>query len=243
MKIVVCIPHSYKVFNKQFALSLLTLISHFHIWNGDRGKKHELNILVQNTGWIDHMREQLAEKAIASGATHLMWLDTDMTFPPDLIPSMIRRFEDNPTLEAVTGLYTWKKPPFLPHIYSSYNEDVGTFNYGAGFPLDETFSVAGAGFGCIMTTAELFKRVEKPWFKMEMEGEKIKIGEDLFFCRKAQPINMICDPTISCLHLVETGFDIDAHIKYNNITVTDGFLDISDKQIKSVAEEHLNEIK
>jgi len=243
MQIVICIPHSYKVFNKQFTLSLLTILNYFHVWNGERGMKHKLNILVQNAGWIDHMREQLADKAIKSGATHLLWLDTDMTFPPDIIVKMIKRFEEEPELEAVTGLYTWKKPPFLPHVYSSYNKETGRFSYGAGFPLDKSFPVAGAGFGCVMTAVELFKRVERPWFKMELDGDDIKIGEDLYFCKKAQPIKMVCDPTISCLHLIETGFDIDSHIKYNNIKITDNFLDISDEQIESVAKEHLEEIK
>lgn len=238
MKIVICIPHSYKVFNKEFTLSLLTLLSHFHVWNGHTGMKHEINIIIQGAGWIDHMREQLAKKAIDSGAEYLLWLDTDMTFPSKMIQMMIERFEEEPELEAVTGLYTWKKPPFLPHVYTSYNKDNEKFNHGAGYPLKEPFPVVAAGFGCLMTKVELFKRIERPWFKMILEGDEIVIGEDMYFFKKAQTVQMICDPNISCRHLIESAFDISSHIQYNNIEVEDNYLNITEEQIESIVKEH-----
>lgn len=242
MKIAICIPHSYENFQKYFVRSLLSLTSSFYIYNSTVGNKHEINVFIQDEGWIDFMRERLAEQAIEKGYTHLLWLDTDMSFPPGMIQRMIEWFERKDNLEAVTGLYTWKKPPYRPHTYISLTEE-GRFTVGAGFPTDAAFSVEGAGYGCLMIKADVYKRTEKPWFQFRYpSGQKDDRGEgeDLYFFRKAKGIEMLCDPTISCNHFVQNAYNLDSYIDYNNLTVDDGQIIVSDEQISAIQSEVIN---
>ena len=218
-KIALCIPHNYPVFDKAFTLSLLSVIASFYEWNQTLKEKHEFVILHNKDGWIDRMRELLAQEAVeVRKVDFLLWLDTDMQFPPSIVQQMMAWMEKFPELDGVTGLYTWKVPPFMPHVYSRYDEKDDKFTVAGGFPLNAGFSVEGAGFGCVMLRSSLFERTPRPWFKFEYGV----YGEDLYFFRKARPVNMICDPRISCTHLLTgQGVDIKSYLKYNKLQVVD----------------------
>ena len=241
-KIAICIPHSYLSFNKKFTLSLLGVVSSFHMWNERTSRKYELNVLVQSQGWIDTMREHLVLSAKKWEADYLLWLDTDMTFPPDMIARMLAHFDEIETLEAVTGLYTWKKPPFLPHVYTHLLEN-GKFSVAGGFPLKEPFKVAAAGYGCLMIKAHCYPDAIRPWFEMKVENDEIVYGEDLYYFKKVNPISMICDPTISCGHLTENSFDINAYLQYNKLKVHEGDIVLSGEQLKAISDEHTSNVK
>lgn len=234
MKIALLIPHSYKCFEKPFTKSLLSLIMTFERWNvREAGGKHELNVYIQDDGWIDFMRNRLTAGALKQGEELLLWLDTDMSFPSKMIQKMLKQFEDDPTLEAVTGLYTHKHPPFLPHVYTSFNEGTGKFNMAAGFPLQDVFEVAGAGFGCIMIKAAVFERMQEPWFTFEYGGA----GEDLGFCRDAK-MKMICDPTISCEHYLLSPYTIGHYVAHNELEVKDNVIEVSEDRANEIALDH-----
>lgn len=240
MKIAICIPHSYENFQKPFTKSLIGLISAFYQYNARVGSPHVLDVFIADEGFIDHMREILADSALRWGADVLLWLDTDMDFPATMIEKMIARLLQEPTIEAVTGLYTYKTPPFMPHTYSDLTPDGKTFRVAAGFPLNEPFGVIGAGFGALMIKAEVFKRVAKPWFQFNYPTEtEPGRGEDLQFFLKAQPINMICDPTINCRHYIQMGFDIKNYIGYNGLHVDEEkIIRPTDEQIEKILEEN-----
>jgi len=240
MNIQLCIPHNYQVFNKQFVISLLGVVNSFYAYNAQNDNKHKLSTVVMG-GWkIDSIRNGLVVQALNGETTHLMWLDTDMTFKPSVIGDMIELFEKDEKLDAVTGLYTWKKPPFKPHVYTSYNKEKGNFIPAAGFPLDEPFEVKGAGYGCLMIKIEVYNKVWRPWFEMKIENGHIVYGEDLFFFKKAQPIKMLCDPRILCSHLTEINIDITSYIDYNKLKVEYNTIILTDEQINEVGNEHKN---
>lgn len=238
-RIAICIPHSYENFQKPFTKSLLGLVSAFYIYNQNLTFRHTLEILIQDEGWIDFMRERLAEVAVAQKFDYILWLDTDMTFPPNTIQKMLERFEEEPELEAVTGLYTYKTPPFMPHLYSTLDENK-QFRVAGGFSLEEPIVVEGAGFGCLMMKRELLERTQKPWFEFRYPTpDKPGAGEDLTFFLKATPVQMICDPTIKCLHHHTDGFGIDHYVAYNNLKVEDGIIEATQEQVNNIAKQIL----
>lgn len=239
-KIAICIPHSYQNFQKPFVLSLISLTQSFERYNAKTGNKYELNLFIQNSGAIDFMRNQLAKTAVKAGADYILWLDTDMSFPPDLIARMAKHFEDDAALEAVTGLYTWKQAPFMPHVYTSYNRENGKFRPAGAFPLKESFPVVAAGYGCLMIKSNNYVILEEPWFDMVFDGDQIAVGEDMYFFKKSQPINMICDPTISCAHYVLAGVGIDQYLKYNGFELEEnGDIKFDDEKLAKAGEEHM----
>lgn len=237
-KIAICIPHNYLTFNKQFTLSLIAILHAFDLWCAKNQKEYEWDILVQNSGSIDWMRNSLADSALHLGFDYLLWLDTDMIFPTRTIISMVEHFEKSDTLEAVTGLYTWKRPPFLPHVYYKFNPLTEKFKVAGGFPIDKPFVVEGAGFGVLMMKIDVFFRLQKPYFLIKIKDNQIDYGEDLYFCKNAR-MKMICDPSISCKHLVEVGYDIQSFVSYNNIKVENGELATTKEQLNEIEKEHL----
>jgi hypothetical protein len=221
-RIALCLPNNHPGFDREFTVSLLSVIQSFYLWNHGRDNPHDLRIIIQKDGWIDHMREKLAEEAVAMKADYVLCLDTDMVFPPNLIERMMKLFLKHKNIEAITGLYSWKAPPFVQHVYHEYNRKTDKFNVAAGFPLTEIFQVEGAGFGCVMFKTSILKKMSKPWFEFKYGV----YGEDLYFFRKFilennRPIRMVCDPTISCKHLTQISVDVESYIRQNKILVDD----------------------
>ena len=75
---------------------------------------------------VDMARNVLAQRAIEGGYDRILWIDSDMTFEPD----MMERLSDD--LEAgwdmVTGLYFKRTFPLEPVIYSHIEEAKAELN-------------------------------------------------------------------------------------------------------------------
>jgi hypothetical protein len=187
------------------------------------------------------MRNSAVENVLVSGQTHLLFLDTDHEFPLKMIPMMIKDLEDNPKAEAVTGIYTWKHEPYLPHIFPRFNTKTKKFTIAGAFPLNKLFYIAGAPAGCLMVKAEVFKRTKKPWFLFVDRGVDKKIplgmGEDLYFFWKCQP-KTICDPRIICQHFYQKSISLEDYIKVNNLKVVNGNIKGTRNQFEKIVKKH-----
>lgn len=136
-------------------------------------------------------RNRLALEAIEEGYTHVLWLDSDMTFGPDILDDLI--FCGH---EMVCGAFVSRRPNYSACIYTSLNpiervEDFGT----------EPFRVAGCGFACVLTSVELLKAVYNQFATTFQPTAQL--GEDLAFCER---VNMIgkeiwCEPTVRPGHM------------------------------------------
>ena len=120
MKICVAIPHNYNAFDVNFTMSLVGMQNQFFEWVIKEKREDTLSIVRQSGYQIDEMRNALVEIAFNYKMTHILWLDTDMSFPQDMIVDMIKDLEDNEEYEAITGLYVRKTPPYLPHVYPAF---------------------------------------------------------------------------------------------------------------------------
>ena len=71
-----------------FALSLISMqqLLGYHPLGDDF--KH--NLINERGSLIAYQRENLADQALEAGATHLLWLDSDMKFPPNLIHRLFK---------------------------------------------------------------------------------------------------------------------------------------------------------
>ena len=228
-------------------MSLIELIVYTNFWIQKTKRGIEISFLVQDGLKLDVMRNNLVKICLDNNQTHILFLDSDMAFPRNTIQRMIEDFEDNPKIEAVTGLYTWKKPPFIPHVYSKYNKDKDNFSVAGQFPMDKLFKVEGAGTGCLMVKIDVFKRTTAPWFSFEeiTKGaiSKMKMGEDLYFCKKAKPL-MLCDPRIICEHFAARAYSIKDYFSFNKIKPKkNGNFVLTKKQIKAIGETHKNNFR
>ena len=152
-------------------------------------------------------RNGLAKQAVTEGFDRILWLDSDMDFSPDLMERLSADLDEG--REFVTGLYFTRKVPIKPNIFEScgyFHDDekdevtplaVNYFKY----PKDTIFPIAACGFGGVMMTTDLVKRV----------GEKFGLpfspilgfGEDLSFCSRARQlgVELYCDSRIKMGHV------------------------------------------
>src|SRR3990167_8995447 len=239
MRMMIALPDNHPFLHKEFVDSLINILTEFYKWK-IRGKKpHELSIVCKGLVCLDEARNGLVRLALENKMTHILFLDTDQTFLPETVRLMMECFENNPRVEAVSGIYTWKKAPFAPHLYGGYKD--GKFYGASKFPLDELFEIEAAGTGLLGIKISVFKRTEYPWFKFEFNKDgTFKFGEDLYFFRKAKPLT-ICDPRNRSQHLKLESYGLDDYIDSNDLDrvkkngETIGFK-VDDEKLKEIAE-------
>lgn len=160
-------------------------------------KTGECVISMNISSLIYDARNQLAAQALKAEADYILWLDSDMIVPPDVIPRMIKHMEDGK--DFVSGIYFRRRAPFAPVLYSRIDrEGHADFN---DYPEDTVFEIAGAGFGCCMTRVSMLEDIAlnfKDWFTPFNN-----YGEDLSFCLRALECGykLYCDSTIKCGHV------------------------------------------
>lgn len=189
MRTLICIP-CMDTIPAQFAQSLATL-----------NKVGECAVAMEIGSLIYNARNNLAMKAIQNGYDHVLWLDSDMTFPPDTFQKLHDTMIET-NADIVSGLYFRRVPPYNPVLYRKLNiteDGVESENYN-DYP-GETFDVDGIGFGCVLMKTETLYAVAMKHNNMfsPLNG----IGEDLSFCIRARDCGyrIVCNPNIKLGHV------------------------------------------
>lgn len=155
-------------------------------------------------------RNQLTQYALEKGGyDFVLWLDSDMTFEPDLLE---RLMEDIDGKQAVTGLCFGRRPPFKPCIYKSVRvekEGIGVMPHADNwydYPRDQLFEVEGFGFACVLMRMDMLDAMSVygiPFFPVA------GLGEDLSFCWRARQldIRLWCDSRLKIGHIMRLSVD------------------------------------
>lgn len=199
MKICIAYPMAYpdgKVY-QAFFVSLMNLIGQEHYIDFD-----DLQI-AQSPCWrfpIDANRNEHTRGIIAEmNPDYILFLDADMTHPPDTLTKLLAHDKD-----VVAGLYHYGAHPFPP--VALVKNDTDDLRYTAVTLYDDTpFMVDATGMGCALIKREVFENTEFPWFLYEEDPDKgiRSITEDMHFYRKvrAAGYEVWIDPTVKCGHI------------------------------------------
>lgn len=153
-------------------------------------------LLIQSCD-IASSRTWLAKQAVDKGATHLLFIDSDMLFPSDVLDQLLARDKDIIGVE-----YNKRKFPL---------ETVTAYMPGVEKSETEPFKVGIAGTGVMLIRTDVFKNpaLDKNWFSFGRNAEgKNVIGEDGWFCNTARDAghDVWVDPAVKVLHLGEYAF-------------------------------------
>lgn len=173
----------------------------------DMERDENTSYTVIKNSLIYNARNTIAQNAIRYGFDRVLWLDSDMQFSPDVLPKLAAHMDKG--LDFVSGLYYMRSPQKKPVVYSDVWYTVTSNEASSGAtPVDAMpyglFEIGGAGFGCVMTSATMLKKlVERygaPFTPM------MGLGEDLAFCWRAKQtgFKMYCDSRIKCGHIGQT---------------------------------------
>lgn len=170
----------------------------------------ECDICLLKSSLVYDARNQAAQKAVAEGYDYVLWLDSDMTFEPDLMERMVQAIGDK---QFLTALCFARRPPFKPCIFEKIEvakEGVGLMPHAENwfdYPRDQIVEVAGAGFACVLQKVEMLDVMLTtygvPFFPIA------GLGEDLSFCFRAGQIDykMYADTSIKIGHIMRISVD------------------------------------
>ena len=174
----------------------------------------EVGFVISSSSLVYDARNNLAKQAIENGFDRILWLDSDMSFNPDLMARLMADMDEN-NLEIVGGIYFARKAPVVPVCYQKvgyfHNEETeevtpAALNY-YDYPQDQLFPVEGIGFGAVLVSVDLVKRVQD---KFGLPFSPILgFGEDLSFCIRARDVGatIMCDSRVKCGHVGQYIFD------------------------------------
>jgi hypothetical protein len=168
-KLAICVPCRDQV-QSTFTFSLVQLVQYCN------SIKLPVNVIMQTGSLISRQRQNLAESAISSNATHILWLDSDMTFPSNIAETLLSHNQD-----IVACNYSTRSTPLKGVAYAK----IGDWNswIKPNITKPRLKEVAGIGMGCMLTKIEVFSKIEKPWFEVSWVDEYNDfIGEDFYFC-------------------------------------------------------------
>lgn len=186
MRLLIGIP-TLDYVNVEFMKCLMFLIMKLK----DDGIEFDVEI---NSGTLVYLaRERIAHKAINEKYTHVLWLDSDMVFNADILDDLLFCGKD-----FVTGIYHARRKGYASVIFKSI--EINGIERFEEYP-NETFQIAGCGFGCVLTSVEMLSSVCLHYGTCFTPLPSL--GEDIAFCKRAKDLGykLWCEPTVICGHI------------------------------------------
>jgi hypothetical protein len=169
------------VWNSAFGFSLVTMIGYFERSHLDvpDDVRPEI-VLIAIDGHLPDVRTRILGEAVRERCTHLLWLDSDMLFPPDTLHRLLRH-----NLPIVGANYPRR---IFPHLPTAHYGGDGPANEGVVWSEDKTGTerVKHVGFGVCLIDMRLVDQVDPPYFVFAPDGKHglTTRGEDVYFCEK-----------------------------------------------------------
>jgi hypothetical protein len=117
-------------------------------------------------------REFFLEASLKQGATHILWLDTDMSVPRET--AVLLAMHEQP---IVACNYVVRQPTGL---FTAFREEqrIETLAHSQGLE-----AVDFCGMGAMLMRTDVVATLERPWFRHGINEHGGDIGEDVGFCR------------------------------------------------------------
>lgn len=129
-------------------------------------------------------RLEIVKRALQGQYSHILFLDDDMTFPPDVLLRLIKHGKAVIACNCPTKM--------LPSTSTARSKGSGTIgvpvcsNTGSG--IEKVWRV---GTGVMLVETRVFKCIPQPWFPIEWNQELCDYtGEDWAFCQRLEEHNI-----------------------------------------------------
>ncbi len=135
-------------------------------------------------------RTWLVLEAIKNGATHILFVDSDMVFPEDTLNRLLAHNK------AIVGTEYNKREFPLKGVHKALGETSAT----------ELYKAEHVGTGMLLIDLAVFAKLKGAWFNFGRDSQgALVLGEDIWFCKTAQDagFDVWIDPTIKMGHCGE----------------------------------------
>jgi len=198
VRIGIGIP-TYDTWKAAMALSLIGALN--------RLQGIEYSIIARKGCYLDILREECVQTALELKCDRLVFVDTDMMFPPEAIAQLLEAKKD-----IIGAAYNQKGLPLRSTVRLSDGKDA--FLEGVPVPT-QPFKCAAVATGLMaINMHRLTDNMAPPYFAYE-SAQRLKLaaklgrgGEDVAFCVRAAEcgLEVWCDPTIPVKHLGEFAY-------------------------------------
>lgn len=136
---------------------------------------------------LPNLRNEIVVDALDRKCTHLLWIDSDQTFPDDTV----HRLAAHHCLVVGANVATKAAPPYCAPTArkrSEKHERAGDIAYTMenSKGLEEVWRL---GTGVMLMDMRIFGRIPQPWFEYRWEKENgALVGEDWVFCEKLEKL-------------------------------------------------------
>lgn len=160
---------SGEMVHADFATSLAMLVGYTH--------NVAVSVINAKSSVVAGGRSECVETALENGMTHLLFIDTDQTFPPDTAMRLLK------AKKKIIGATCRKRTP--PHDLTHRELDGSP---GVIVPTDSGLREVGSiGTGCLLIDLWVFNGLKKPFFHFNTVPDRhFPEGEDFVFCTNAR---------------------------------------------------------
>jgi len=141
---------------------------------------YDYDVIIQDGAVLHYNREVIVKEAMRYGCTHLLFIDSDMSFEKDAAITLLDRDKD------IIGIHcNLRRFPLTSTVIMPEEKR-------ARLKLDHpdgltTCDSLGAGF--LLIKLDVFKHIKEPWFFWGTNDKgELTIGEDFWFCKKAREV-------------------------------------------------------
>lgn len=183
IRLAICLPWTNSV-DARFARCLAEMY-------GSLGAKliepgfGDVNIFDVNGTYVDKSREELTRAAIKWGATHLLWLDSDMVFPDWAPFHLLKR-----NVDIVACNYARRRAPHSPVTFKKLGDNTKGGENVLCYTTDDSTGmeeVDACGFGVVLMRSNIFEKILPPAFETCFDRDtQAWVGEDVKFCLNAR---------------------------------------------------------
>ena len=179
MRLYILVP-SMEMLHADFMVSIAALNQ--ELFNNPPPGLEAVRLINERASLIVQSREFLLLKAVREGATHVLWLDSDMKFPPDIVHRLAAHKKP-----LIGCNYAKRIIPSSPTGFNMEGKPLITGENQTGIE-----AVRSLGFGCVLMDLKILKDIPRPWFDAywvlrgdddipETEKNYSLVGEDLYF--------------------------------------------------------------
>ena len=172
--IAVCTPARDMV-HTMYSYDLVNMVAYHTLNTNDA-----VSLKISQGTLIANQRAELSLDAMGEGCTHILFIDSDMRFPQDMIGRLLKH-----DLDIVATNCARRRMPTGPtaQLYKENGERELVWTMPESTGLQEVGSV---GMGVMLIKANVFASLAEPWFETPWRHDKRGyIGEDVYFCQKA----------------------------------------------------------
>jgi hypothetical protein len=155
-----------------FSVNLAELFAYTREF-GPCGKHVKVDGFIEHT-YIHCGRELVLEAALKQGFTHVLWLDTDMSFPRTSAVQLMAH--DQPIVGCNYKSRRQGDSQWVARRHDGTRVETTTTSTGLE-------AVESTGFGVVLMRTDVVSGLGRPWFRHGLNDFGGDVGEDIMLCR------------------------------------------------------------